>query len=101
MNCVRRNTGSTRANVKSPSRRALLYGLLSFAVAFPAAAPASGLGLVMNWTQAEGKEIGLPASVASLFNLSDPKHDWLCRTEAYESADNSQHYFSVGTKKKG
>jgi len=75
--------------------------MLIFAFALPFAAQGSSLGLVMNWTEAQGKEIGLPASVASLFNLSDPKHDWLCRTEAYEGEDNSQHYFSVGTKKKG
>ena len=67
----------------------------------PAAAQAAGVSLVMNWAQAQGKEIGLPGGVASLFKLSDPKNDWVCRTEAYEGDDNSQHYFSVGMKKKG
>jgi hypothetical protein len=79
----------------------LAFGLLLLAFVLPAAAQGSGLGLVMNWAQAQGKEIGLPASVASLLRLSDAKNDWLCRTEAYEGGDNSQHYFSVGTKKKG
>jgi hypothetical protein len=74
-------------------------GILVFIL--PAETRAAGLSVVMNWAQAQGKEIGLPGGVASLFKLSDPKHDWVCRTEAYEGDDNSQHYFSVGMKKKG
>ena len=66
----------------------------------PVAARAAGLGLVMNWVQAQGKEIGLPGGVASFLKLSDPKHDWVCRTEAYEGDDKSQHYFSVGMKRR-
>src|SRR4051794_25377752 len=93
------------ANFKDAARRAPLPALACaisvLIVLLPAATRAAGLGLVMNWTQAQGKEIGLPGGVASLLKLSDAKSDWLCRTEAYEGDDNSQHYFSVGMKKKG